>query len=118
MKQFFATVGVIILIVAVIVGAIAFAFGAEWLGIAWKGYFNPKHEDVRRETFKRTRSYNEGKEQELIKLRLEYIREKDETSKKAIASTIRLAFADYDEKLLESAELRSFLKEIKYGSSY
>ena len=32
----------------------------------------------------------------------------------AIASTIRLAFADYDENLIDSEELRNFLKQIKY----
>ena len=70
---------------------------------------------VRREVFKQTRSYNEGKEQELIKYRLEYIRAKTDVEKKAIASTIRHAFADYDENLLDSDELRRFIVEIKYG---
>ncbi len=92
------------------------AFGTEWAGIAWKGFFGPKHEDVRRQVFKRTRSFNEAKEQELLKLRLEYIREKDETNKKAIAFTIRHKFADYDENLL-TPELKKFLKTIKYGES-
>ena len=90
------------------------AFGLEWADIAWKGFFGPKHEAVRREVFKETRSYNEGKEQQLIKYRLEYLRATDESEKKALASTIRLAFADYDENLLDSAELRTFLKQMKY----
>jgi len=91
------------------------AFGAEWLGIKWYGFFGPKREAVRREVFKQTRSYNEAKEQELLKYRLEYLRATNDIDKEAIASTIRMAFADYDENLLDSAELRLFLEKMKYG---
>ena len=101
-----------ILTIALLIGA---AFGLEWAGIKWQGFFGPKREAVRREVFKQTRSYNEAKEQELLKYRLEYMRAKDESDKKAIASTIRMSFADYDEKLLDSQELVDFLKKIKYG---
>lgn len=90
-------------------------FGLEWANIKWTGFFGPKREAVRREVFKQTRSYNEGKEQQLIKYRLEYLRASDRIEKEALASTIRLAFADYDENLLDSEELRKFLKEMKYG---
>lgn len=90
------------------------AFTLELGGLQWKAFFGPKHEAVRREVFKQTRSYNEGKEQELLKYRLEYMRA-DEDGKRALASTIRHAFADYDETLL-SEELRSFLRDIKYGN--
>ena len=101
------------LLIIVVLGSLT--FGMEWAGIKWTGFFGPKREAVRREVFKQTRSYNEGKEQQLIKYRLEYLRASDEDEKKALASTIRLAFADYDENLLDSEELRKFLKEMKYG---
>jgi len=102
------------IVVLVMLGSLA--FGMEWAGIKWYGFFGPKREAVRREVFKQTRSYNEGKEQELVKLRLEYLREKDADAKKALASTIRHLFSDYDETLLDSAELRSFLKQMKYST--
>ena len=110
---------VVMWIVLFVVGIVligSFAFGMEWAGLKWKGYFAPKHEAVRREVFKQTRSYNEGKEQELLKYRIEYIRSKDDIEKKAIESTIRHAFADYDEDLLDSEELRQFLAQMKYGN--
>jgi len=107
-------VGYVSLGILAIVLMASLAFGMEWAGIKWKGFFGPKHEAVRREIYKQTRSYNEAKEQELLKYRLEYLREKDPAAKKAIANTIRMAFADYDENLLDSTELRSFLRSMKY----
>ncbi len=111
MKIFGYITGAILTIVLLV----SLAFGAEWMGIKWYGFFGPKRAAVRREVFKQTRSYNEGKEQELLKLRLEYLRAKTVEEKQILASTIRHLFADYDENLLDSAELRSFLKQIKYS---
>lgn len=108
-------VACVLLGIVAIVLLLSAAFGLEWAGIKWYGFFAPRKAAVRREVFKQTRSYNEGKEQELIKLRLEYLRARDVDAKRAIASTIRHAFADYDENLLDSEELRAFLKEIKYS---
>ena len=105
---------VVLAILGVLILA-SLAFGLEWAGIKWYGFLGPKREAVRREVFKQTRSYNEGKEQELIKLRLEYMRASDE-DKNVLASAIRHSFADYDENLIDSTELRAFLKQIKYGN--
>ena len=75
--------------------------------------FGVARENVRREIYEETKSFNESKKQELLKYRMEYLRaEIDE--KGAIASTIRMSFADYDESKLEP-ELAEFLREIKYG---
>lgn len=109
------TGAVVAIAIAIFIGLIALAFLFEVGGLQWESYFSPKHEAVRRDVFKETRSYNEGKEQELVRYRLQYLRETDEIAKKALASTIRISFADYNEKLLESEELRMFLKKIKYG---
>lgn len=107
-------VKIVFLSIAGIVLCVVLAFGMELGGLQWQMFFGPKREAVRREVFKQTRSYNEGKEQELVKLRLEYMRADDE-SKGILQSTIRHSFSDYDENLLDSAELRSFLKQMKYG---
>lgn len=105
-----AVFGIILLIIILIILAFAMEFG----GLKWKQYFAPKHEAVRREVFKETRSFNEAKMQELLKLRLEYIREKDTATKEALAFTIRHKFADYDENKLPY-ELKVFLGKIKYS---
>ena len=105
---------IVLSVICGIVVLIVLAFALELGGLQWKMFFEPKHEAVRREVFKQTRSYNEGKEQELIKYRLEYMKADDE-GKLAIASAIRHSFADYDETLL-SGELKLFLRKVKYGN--
>ena len=102
------------LILAVVALGLVLCFGLEWLGIGWRGFFGPKHAAVEREVFKQSRSYNEAKEQELLKYKLEYDRSTTEQDRKALAFTIRHKFADYDERLL-SPELQSFLRKMKSG---
>ena len=109
----------IVIILLVFIGIIILssaAFGLEWAGLKWKGFFAPKHAAVEREVFKQTRSYNEGKVQELSKLRYEYNKEKDSVSRKAILSRVRQAFAEYDETLIDSPSLRIWLEGVKSGS--
>lgn len=98
------------------IGAILFImlclFIIDVTGLLWTSVIGPKRENIRREIFEETKSYNEGKEQDLIRYRLQYLQAEGE-EKEAIGSTIRMMFADYDENKL-SPELRDFLKEIKY----
>ena len=96
-----------------IIALIVLAFALETGGLKWKEHFAPKHENVRHKTFKATRSFNEAKLQELTKYRLEYLRSDDPVEQGAIASTIRLGFADYDASQLPY-ELQAFLEEMKY----
>ena len=95
---------------------LSLAFGLDWLGIEWYGFLGPKREAKRRKVFRETRSYNEAKEQQLIKYRYEWMRAETAEAKAAILATVRIAFADYDEDRLQSAELRSFLRQAKYGN--
>ena len=79
----------------------------------WGWRIHKRGENFRRDSFESTKSYNEGKEQDLLKYRLEYY-QADEKGKQIIASTIRMMYADYNADLLEP-ELREFLKKILYG---
>lgn len=104
-------VGLSILGVLVLL-ALPYVFGIYEL--QFYKFYQPKKEGIRREVFKQTRSYNEAKLQELTKYRLEYLRATDEVEKKAIASTIRHTFAEYDSSKLPR-ELKTFLNEVKYN---
>jgi hypothetical protein len=77
-------------------------------------FFAPKYEDARREVFENTQSYVEGKRQDLVKYRLEYMRAKTDEEKSALKYTIVQEFANFDETKLPDGELRSFLYQMKY----
>ena len=106
-------IGIFLLVIVLLVGMLSLAFGAEWLGIAWKGYFGPKHAAVERQVFKQTRGFTEGKAQQLSKMRMEFMRMKDDdvNGKRAIASTVRMQFAEFNPETL-NPELRRFLNQM------
>ena len=102
------------LVIAGLILLIVLAFGLELVGLEWTKFFASKKEEIRREVFEQTKSFNEAKVQDLVKYRLQYIRAKEEIEKKAIASTIRHMFADYSVEKLDQ-ELKQFLTKIKLG---
>jgi len=106
-KDIFKWVGVAIITIVLLLSLDYF------IGYQWFKFIEPKKEDVKREVFLNTRSYNEGKIQELIKVRKEYLLA-DESTQAILRSTIRHSFAEFDENKLSSEELKSFLKQIKY----
>ena len=95
-----------------IVLMIALAFAMELGGLKWKEFFAPKHADVERKVFKRTRSFNEAKVQELARYKRQYDQAEDAESKGLIRSTVNSTFADYDESLLPEG-LRFWLQDIR-----
>ena len=74
-------------------------------------YFAPKYEQVRRETFEQTKSYNQGMIQELQNMQFKYV-ECDSTGKEALASIILHRAADYDKTKLP-ANLRYFIQKLR-----
>lgn len=69
---------------------------------------------VQREVFEQTQSYVEGKRQEIVKYRLEYMKA-DSSEKHAIKMTIIQSFANFDESLLNDPILESFIRDLKYN---
>lgn len=93
------------------IGALALIFALNLGVLEWDRFFKPKRAAIEREVFLETRSYNEAKLQNLAKLRLEYLRAEavdDQISMKALESTIRHTFAEYDSSKLPP-EMRQFL---------
>ena len=87
---------------------IVLCFGLTWMGIEWRGFFGPKRAIVEREIFEETPSYRHGKIQDLTRYRFQYIKATSDEARSAIASTVRLQFAQFDVSSLDQAELREF----------
>lgn len=102
------------IVVVCILAFIALAFILELGGLEWAKFFGPKRENVRREVFEATKSYNEAKAQDLIRYRMQYMKA-DTIEKKALATMIRDMYADFDISKLRSVESREFLTKIMKG---
>ena len=80
-------------------------------GVIWYRFIEPKREAARRVVFEETRSYNQGKIQQLAKYREEYQRA-DADEKAVIASTIKHQFADFQIDHLPEG-LQVFLRSVR-----
>jgi hypothetical protein len=97
-------------IIATVVVAGAAVFGISYYGLVHYGFFAPRFENVRRNVFENTQSYNDGMIQELQKYYLEY-QKSDANGKEAIRLVIQHQYANYPIERLPS-HLNSFVSSI------
>jgi len=119
MKIVGAVIGSLIALVMLVVVLGALGLGGRWVNMKVEAWFAPREQNIQREVFENTKSYNEAKEQELVKYRFEHAKAKgkdDTATMKAIESAVRAAFADYEDDRL-SPELREFVRHCKYGGA-
>ena len=76
--------------------------------LAWKRFFLPKQENIKRQVFEETQSYVHGKVQDLAKYKLEYEQSTGD-EQEAIRQIIIFRFAEFDETKIKSTNLRNFL---------
>lgn len=105
-------------IVGSVVAVIVLLFGLTWLvegnDFFLYKYFGPRREQVRREVFEQTRSFNQGMIQELENMQFEYTKTTDSQSKAALASIILHRASGYnldDPDVPQS--LRTFIAQLK-----
>ena len=102
-----------------IIGILICLLGLSWLvqGNDFFLYkvFAPKYENVRRQTFENTKSYNQGMIQELENMQFEYTRA-DTNHQAALASIILHRAADYPAERLPY-ELRCFITDLRSKQS-
>jgi hypothetical protein len=84
MRPLLAILGTVVGVAAV--GAIG--WGVTYHELIFQSFFNPKFEDVRRNTFERSKSFRTGAVQELQNMQFEYVKASPE-HKKALADIIR-----------------------------
>lgn len=100
-----------------IVAGLAIAiFGVTGYQLFLQGFFAPKFENVRRQTFENSQSYNDGMIQQLNSYYLEY-QKADKDQKEAMRSVIAHQYAGYPQDRLP-AHLRSFVSSILNPTSF
>jgi len=104
MKSFLAVIGGVLSI-----GALS--WGITYHELIFTSFFNPKFEDVRRNTFERSKSFRTGAIQELQNMQFEYIRS-DAAHKKALADIIRHRATEVPENAMP-LDLYNFIQGLK-----
>ena len=96
-----------------IVALVLLDFGGEYYSLWSFGFFAPKYENVKRQVFENTKSYREGKRQEVVKDKFEYDKSDDIHVKNAIKAHVRQSFSDvnYDDY---PPELINFINECSH----
>jgi hypothetical protein len=97
-------------------GLLIGGFGFGLYGLNMYGFFAPRYEEVRLNTFENTKSYNQGMQQELQDYYLEYMKS-DENGKQAIEAVIAHQYADYPMDRLPP-HLRTFVESILNPTTY
>lgn len=104
MKAFFACVGGLALLLAVI-------FGLNLFGLAQYQFFAPRLEAVRRDTMIQSRAYGEGATRELYRLKLQYLQAKSDDERATIKAFALHESAAFDRTRLP-LDLQSFLAQL------
>lgn len=96
-----------------VTAAIALVFALTALSLNHKAFWAPKFQNVEREVFESTKSYNKGKIQELVKYFDEYRRTEDEGDKKALRAIVAVSFADFDVDKIQEPALRAWVRNCR-----
>jgi len=110
MKEVFAVVGSIILVIVLLV---ALSFGTGILDLKYYEFFGTRKANVERKIFKENKSYVEGMVNDLAKYKFELSQTEDEIGQKAIKNMIRDRFANFDVNNIENYQLQNFLIEVR-----
>lgn len=97
-----------LLVLVLIVGS---AFFFQGLDLSLFGFFAPKYEQVRRNTFEQSQSYNEGMRRDLESIRDQYLTTTDPTAKAALRATFIHRAEGYPNQL--PADLQSFYDSLR-----
>ena len=100
---------IIIGILSGMTASLVLLFGLELLGLEWTKFFKPRRENIERKVFKQTKSYVEGKIQDLARYKAEYDKTEDQLDKSAIEQKIINEFANFDESKIEVISLQNYL---------
>ena len=103
-------------IAAVFVGLIALGWVLEAEDVLRLGFFAPKYEAVRRNTFEQSRAFNEGMQQELQRMRQDYLTAPDETARAALKAIVLHRVADYDLDQIKDPTLTAWILDLRRGS--
>jgi len=102
---------------SIVIGIFALIFLVNEFQIFGINFWGTRMENAKRGVYEKSQSYVQGKKQELVRYHHEW-KQADEIGKKAIESTVRHSFSEFNEDASGnelSTEMYSFLKKCKYN---
>lgn len=105
MKDFFKTLIILIVIIAVIVVGSLF----------YHKYISKMHTDISRENFEHNKSHVHSMIKDLAKYKLELAKTTDEVERQAIINYIQETYSTFDSKLIENFQLKQFFIKVMEG---
>jgi hypothetical protein len=116
MRKLLELVGAGAALLLAITAVVVLVWGVAFNDLAFRGFFSPRQEAVRRETFENSKAFRQGMAQELAAMHFEYV-QADADHKDALASIILHRTADYDVGTLPP-DLRGFVEALRNESSF
>jgi hypothetical protein len=110
MKMVFKWILIVIICASFIVVPLFFL---GYLGNAFDATVGKQHMDIERNNFKHSKSFVEGKIQDLATYKREYMKAADENEKQQVLSFVNNEFANFDIDEVEDPGLRDFLLQAR-----
>jgi len=99
------------------IGVIGIIFGVAFISTGstylLESFWSPKFQNLNREIFENTKSYNKGKVAELAKYYDEYRRAETPEDKQTIKQLVKISFVDYDASKIQEYALQNFVRECR-----
>lgn len=106
---------IVLLSILGLVLLIGLSFAMGWVGVGYIKTVGKAKQDAKTEVFENSNAFIKGKRQEILKAYKEYHSTDNETAKKAIAYTLSMSLADFDEdQYIDDLKLKAWVKKIKY----
>jgi hypothetical protein len=111
MKEFF---GLISIIITLLFLATATIFGLSYLGYLSTAFYQPRYEEIRRQTFEQSRAFNEGMVRDLENIKMQYMTATD-TEKVGLRAVVIHRFSVYPQDQLPP-DLQLFYSQLTTGA--
>ena len=112
----------IILVFVLLAGLTLLSVGLGWVGGKGDNFLRrtigKERATIEREVFEESKSYVKGMADDLSKYKLEWMKEKDNTVKRAIINHVNSVYADFDADTLHDDDLAEWLRDARKGEFY
>jgi purine nucleoside permease len=113
MKRVLATIGIVLGIIAAIIGI---GFGTGYLNVGYTNTVGKAQQNANTNVFHSTQAYTDGAIADIAKVKLEYDQSADATARAGLVNYVRSSYPNLDPSLINNPIVRSWYQDIMDGS--